>query len=296
MAHHLTTLPSGDEVGFSATGDPLAQRLVLLCLPTPGAGMFDPDPVVTNHWGVHVVALDRPGYGATPPASGSGQGPGGRSERGQGEAGRGRGTIQDRADDLAGWLRSSQNDARQSRATVFGRAGVVGWGTGGMVALSLAARHPDLVDRVAAFQTAAPHGLSFDPSVQAVAPFGPEALGIPADDRLLRRPGLRNRLDRMLEEGGLQGSAGVELDRQALADHSWARELGAIRAEVRLIYADDLSQVDRYDGYWYRRRIRSSKVVRVSSGGALAIATEWDRILSFVAPDHGGLSEQTRLG
>ncbi|WP_291054298.1 alpha/beta hydrolase [Herbiconiux sp.] len=290
MAHHLTTLPSGDEVGFSATGDPLAQRLVLLCLPTPGAGMFDPDPVVTNRWGVHVVALDRPGYGATPPGSGSGQG------TGEGEGGRSRGSIQDRADDLAAWLRSSQGDARQSGATVFGAAGVVGWGTGGMVALALAARHPDLVDRVAAFQTAAPHGLSFDPSLQAVAPFGPEALGIPADDPLLERPGLRNRLDRMLEEAGLQGSAGVELDRQALADHSWARELGAIRAEVRLIYADDLSQVDRYDGHWYRRRIRSSKVVRVSSGGALAIATEWDRILSFVAPDHGGLSEQTRLG
>jgi len=277
MAHHMITLPSGAPVGFSAAGDPLSQRLVIFCLPTPGAGMFDPDPLVTNTWGVHLVSLERPGYGSTP-------------------VGTGGHLIQDRADDLAAFLAASRDAARSSGATVFGPAGIVGWGTGGMVALSLAARHPELVDRVAVFQTAAPQGFTFDPSLQALPPFAMPALGIPADDPLLERPGLRNRLERMLETAAEQGDAGTSQDRLALADRSWARELGAVQADVRLIYADDMSYVDRNDGAWYRRRIPSARVVRVSSGGALALVTEWDRILAHVAPDHGGLSEATREG
>ncbi|WP_368496307.1 alpha/beta fold hydrolase [Herbiconiux sp. A18JL235] len=287
------TLPSGQTVGVSAAGDPLAERIVLFCLPTPGAGLFDPDPLVTSRWGVHLVTLDRPGYGSTPPlaeqgsGSGSGSGSGGRSDRTG---------IHDRADDLAEYLVHARVVARDSGAGDLGPVGVVGWGTGGMVALSLAARHPQLVDRVVTFQTAAPNGFVFDPSLQAVPPFGTEALGIPSDDPLLARPGLSNRLDRMLEEASLQGAAGVEADRRALVDASWSRELRSIRAEVRLAYADDMSTVDRYDGNWYRRRIRTSRVVRVSGGGALALATQWARVLAHVAPEHGGLPEHTRVG
>ena len=297
MANQLTTLPSGDVVGLSATGDPLATRLVLFCLPTPGAGMFDPDPMVTDPWGVHLVSLDRPGYGSTPPVGSTGPGidTSTRVRDSATEGGtRDRPSIQDRADDLAAYLTSSQQDARRSNGTVLGAAGVVGWGTGGMVALSLAARHPELVDRVAAVQTAAPHGFTFDPATQALPPFDVEALGIPGDDPRLERPGLRNRIDRMLAEAAVQGDAGAAADRRALRDHSWARELGSVTADVRLIYADDMTYVDRYDGYWYRKRLPKARVVRVSSGGALVIATQWARILAHVAPNHGGLSETSR--
>lgn len=285
MAHHLTTLRSGDVVGLSAAGDPLSERLVLLCLPTPGAGMFDPDPTVTSRWGVHLVALDRPGYGATPAP--------------QGETAGARPSIQRRADDLAAYLSAAHDDAEQSQAAAYGTAGVVGWGTGGAVALSLAARHPQLVDRVAVFQTVAPRGPRSDPDDTPPAPqppYGPELVGVSPTDRLLERPGLRHRLQRMLDEAATQGGAGVELDREAIADASWADELGAVRADVKLIYADDATDAGVDDGHWFRERIPSSSVVRVSSGGALALATQWSRILEHVAPDHGGLPERTRLG
>ena len=75
-----------------------------------------------------------------------------------------------------------------------------------------------------------------------------------------------------------------------------ADELGAIRADVKLIYADDATDAGADDGHWYRDRIPSSTVVRVSSGGALALVTQWSRILEHVAPDHGGLPEVAREG
>jgi pimeloyl-ACP methyl ester carboxylesterase len=290
MAHHLTTLRSGDVLGLSAAGDPLSERLVLLCLPTPGGGMFDPDPTVTSRWGVHLVALDRPGYGATPVPDAHAA-----------EAGA---SIQRRADELAAYLSAAHDDAEQTQAAAYGTAGVVGWGTGGMVALSLAARHPQLVDRVAVFQTPAPCTAAAggdgdagdEPAPTPAPPYGLELLGVSPGDRLLERLGLRNRLQRMLDEAAAQGGAGAQLDRAALADSSWADELGAIRADVELIYADDATGASIDDGHWYRDRIPSSAVVRVSSGGALALVTQWSRILEHVAPDHGGLPERTRLG
>jgi pimeloyl-ACP methyl ester carboxylesterase len=279
VANNMVTLRSGRSLGLSATGDPIARRLVLFCHPTPGAGLFDPDPVITSKWGVHVVMLDRPGYGPTP------------LEGDEGADARGRGgeppTIQHRADDLAEYLQSAADAARGAGGVAFGSVGVVGWGTGGMVALSLAGRHPELVDRVATVNTAAPHGLTFDPAVQALAPFSRESLFILPDDPALERPGLGNRIDRMLIEAGRHGSDGVESDRRMLADHGWTRDLGRIRAHVKLIHGDDDPNSDIEDGRWYRRRIRRADTVRVPDEGALAIATRWRRILNHVAPEHG---------
>ncbi|NQX37180.1 alpha/beta fold hydrolase [Herbiconiux sp. VKM Ac-2851] len=262
---------------MSAAGDPLARRLVLLCHPTPGAGQFDPDPVVTSRWGAHLLMLDRPGYGSTPPHSDDEPH-----------------TIQHRADDLAEFLQQSEKTARSAGGTTFGPVGVVGWGTGGMVALSLAARYPDLVDRVATVNTAAPNGFTFVPGTEALPPYSWSSLFISDDDPALAMRGLGNRLDRMLSEAGLQGSAGLDSDREMLADHHWARELGRITADVRLIYGDDETNALIDDGHWYRRRIRRSRTVRVPGQGALTIAAHWARILDHVAPQHGGLTEHTR--
>src|SRR3954465_8036792 len=65
VADRLVTMRDGRGLGLTAFGDPAVERVVVLCHPAPGAGGFDPDPAVTSAWGVHVVSVDRPGYGSS---------------------------------------------------------------------------------------------------------------------------------------------------------------------------------------------------------------------------------------
>jgi pimeloyl-ACP methyl ester carboxylesterase len=272
MANHLFTLASGRSLGVSASGDPASGRLVMVCHPTPGAGGFDPDPVVTQRSGTHILSIDRPGYGASDPLR-------------AGEAT----TIEARADDIAAFLSRSEQVARSSGGSRYGRVGVVGWGTGGMVALSLAARRPDLVDRVVAVGVPIPTTQTFDPVLQGLVPYRLASLDVDPTDPALRMRGLRNRLDRMLAEAGLQGSGGSEWDRLALRHHGWIHELGRVRASTLLVYGEGVSGRDELatveDGAWYRRRLPrgSARVVRVRGAATLAIASVWGRLLAHVA-------------
>lgn len=297
MADRLFTLDSGRGLGISASGDPVARRLVLVCHPTPGAGGFDPDPVVTGSWGVHLLSIDRPGYGvseALPPFPSP--------------------TIEDRADDLAEYVRRSEDTAEKVNRVDFGAVGVVGWGTGGAVALSFAARNPDLVDRAAIVGTPAPRSsrlrkhnetalearsLSGNADVAATieslssgAWSRPDALGIHGDDPALQKAGVDLRLQHMLDEAVLHGPAGIATDLVALQDHSWAAAsaLGEITASVKLVYGDDdpVASAD-VDGHWFGSRVPDSSVVRVAGAGRLAIVSAWSQILSHVAPQHGGI-------
>ncbi|MDY0914343.1 alpha/beta hydrolase [Rathayibacter festucae] len=288
MANHRFELRSGRGIGVSAAGDPIADRLVVFCHPTPGAGGFDPDPLVTGPWGLHLLILDRPGYGASDPVDAR------------------HGRVQDRADDLAEYLRRSERTARDVDGARFGSVGVVGWGSGGVFALSLAARHPDLVDRIAIVGTPAPPqaGALVHPTtawerrqtlpgedaagIAATLPEdapGLDSLGVdPGDAVLASHGGLRNRLERMLGEGWRQGPGGAATDLVALRDGSWADELDRVTAEVLIVNGDADPVAGSEDARWFRSRLADARSATVDGAGRLALVREWRRILDHVAP------------
>jgi pimeloyl-ACP methyl ester carboxylesterase len=221
MASRRFALPSGRGIGVSAIGDALSGRLVVFFHPTPGAGVFDPNPLVTNRWGVHLVMLDRPGMGASDPLPDSRPRHGTSTEESAEDTqtappptADSLATVQARADDVAEFLmrsalvplgvrdRGDRNegdrnggDSRGSgnsdRRAEHGTVGVVGWSSGGAVALSLAARHPELVDRVAIAGTPAPFRMDLGGSAREALELLPEPsrTTIPRLSEELARPG-----------------------------------------------------------------------------------------------------------
>lgn len=301
MTDRLITLHDGRRLGLTSHGDPAAARVVLLCHPAPGAGGFDPDPAVTGSWGVHVVSFDRPGYGSSVPL------PDTR-----------RPSVTGYADDLAEYVDRLVEQARQSSRTTIHKVGVVGWSAGGRVALALAARHPGLIDRVALVATPAPHSaVRWVPADQEQ--LNEELLALPvaeakarlrevlrsrlpngapgieliaqedADRALLDHPGLRGRLERMLQHAYEHGTVGVADDVLSIASDDWGFEFDAVRAPVLLVYGANDRVVPSAHGRWYRRALRNAqpRLTVVPRAGHLVIAPAWRRILEHVDPQHG---------
>lgn len=300
MADRIFALESGRGISLSSSGDSLSRRMVFLFLPTGAAGSFDPDPIVTDSWGVRLMVIDRPGYASSAPLP-DGETPG----------------VEGPADDVAEYVRRSEASAEKVSKADFGSVGVVGWGTGAPFALAFAARHPDLVDLVAIAGAPAPRRsklrtrgdgevdtieLGRRATVQSAAealegrPWNRvDALGIADDDSALSSiQGLTLRLDRTVQEASTQGSVGVATDLIALADDSWAAELSKV-TEQTLIVRGELDPVtDADDAKWFARRLAGSEVVTVPDAGHLVIASAWERILAHVAPKHGLIPEEMR--
>src|SRR5262245_18513326 len=129
LAEEHVSVGPGRRVAVHRSGPLEGARVVVLCHPAPGAGLLDPDPTETRARGVALLSVDRPGYGGSDPRLD------GRWA-----------TVGSAVDDLEAALDAF--DVTQ--------VGVVGWSAGGRVALALAARRPELVDRVVVVATPAP--------------------------------------------------------------------------------------------------------------------------------------------
>lgn len=267
------------------------ERLVVFCHSAPGAGSFDADPALTRAKGVTLLAVDRPGYGSSSPVS----------------AGRWA-TVGSAADDIAMVL-----DALHVE-----RVGVAGWSAGGRVALALAARRPDLVDRVVVAATPAPDDEVpwIDPdervalerlrtlapeeahaelasrlsSVVPADPFCDDALWLLAADGTsdtadLRSPRVRNRLGEMLRAAFAQGAIGLAADIAGYCLQPWGFEPQEVEAKTLLLYGSRDTMAGPRHGRWWHERLSDARLELAPDAGHLTLIRMWSRALAHLAPD-----------
>jgi pimeloyl-ACP methyl ester carboxylesterase len=286
--HRTTTNAAWSPANGQSRG--VKERLVVLCHSAPGAGVFDPDPVETRARNVRLLSVDRPGYGGSSPV------PAGAWA-----------TVASAADDLAAVLDSLNVE----------RVGVAGWSAGGRVALALAARRPDLVDRVVVLGTPAPDaevpwiepeqrdelerlralgpeqahaelGARLDALVPE-DPHVPEALWLlgagSADETALQAPGAGHRLGEMLRAAFAQGSRGLAADIAGYCLQPWGFEPEAVEAKTLLLYGSRDPLADPRHGRWWQSRLPNARLEVAHGAGHLLVVPMWSRVLSHLAPD-----------
>ena len=293
IAVHRTTTYAAWQVGESG-GRSSEERTVVFCHSAPGAGIFDPNPAQTRARHVRLLSVDRPGYG--------------------------------RSDSLPTSLWSTVGAAADDLATVLDdleveRVGVLGWSAGGRVALALAARRPDLVDRVVVVGTPAPDAdvpwldpeqrLLFE-GLRALAPaeahaelagrlatvipadpFAPEALWLLAagecDAPALDREGVRQRLGEMLEAAFGQGARGLVADIAGYCLQPWGFEPEQVEAKTLLLYGSRDPLAGPRHGRWWQKRLPNARLEVAPGAGHLLVVPAWPRILAHLAPGRKGL-------
>jgi pimeloyl-ACP methyl ester carboxylesterase len=304
MANLTYTLRSGRRVGVTTLGDADAERIVVFCHPAPGTSVFDPDPDASATRNVHIVAIDRPGYGSSDPVP-YGEWP----------------SIVRAADDIAEYLRSVVLAERSMGVRRVRTVGIAGWSAGGRVALAFAARHPDLTERVAIVATPAPNEavpwippelqaesdrlgtlapaeavqqLSEQLQLQADAVLSasdpgdvpPEAVGATAvDAAVLALPGVRDRLGRMLQDAFRQGAAGTAADILSYTARPWGFDPGDVQAKTLIVGGQGDAIAGNAHAAWYQKAVPDSRMEMVPGVGHLVIVPAWGRVLAHLAPN-----------
>lgn len=270
-----------------AEGD--SEKTIVFCHPGPGAGNLDPVPEETARRKVTLLSVDRPGYG--------------ESEMVQGDIWA---TIGSAADDIAEILRKIHVES----------ASVVGWSAGGRIALALAARHPDLVDRVVVLATPAPdEAVPWIPAEQkqgvealrglcpaeAYAQLGEHLLPdhptnedylslmgrSPADDAALAMPGATERITHMMQAAFAQGTAGLAADIVSYCLCPWGFTPAEVQAKTLCLYGAKDPIAGSRHGNWWQKNLPDARLEMVPDAGHLLILLMWKRVLSHLAPGTG---------
>ncbi|TPX01330.1 hypothetical protein FJ656_28505 [Schumannella luteola] len=222
--------------------------------------------MLTSHWGVHILAFDRPGYGASDPWR-EGEQP----------------SVTAWADDIAGAVLHDLDEAeRNASASVAKQIGILGWGGGGAYALALASRLGERADRLALVGTRRPRALSRLALSETIEP----------EVDLVEEPLAVRRLGHVVEAGVTQGDAGRIGDARALVSHAWAASLNSIAAATLLVHRRDGAALGSADARWYERHLR--RAASVLSASPQPIVDHWHRLLDHLAPEHGEVPEALR--
>jgi pimeloyl-ACP methyl ester carboxylesterase len=262
-------------------------RTVVFCHPSPGSGRLDPDPAATANADVTLLAIDRPGFGASDPVASNQWA-----------------TIDASADDIAFVLTELGID----------RVGVVGWSAGGRVALALAARHPDLIERVVLQGTPAPHeevpwvepkmydGLMHlkhlpvnEIRTALTAMFLEMSEGVPPDDLLLAMlgastadeeslatPGTRERVVAMLRAAFDQSVVGMVDDIMGPNLQPWGFRPDDVKTSVLLQYGDEDPIAGYAHGKWWHQHLPEARLEMIPDVGHMVSLVGWKRALAFL--------------
>lgn len=264
-----------------------ADRTVVLCHPWPGSGDFDPDARQTSAREVTLLAPDRAGYGGSSPVA---------------------------VDQWAGVERAADDLIEVLDELGLGPVGIAGWSAGGRVALAVAARRPELVDRLVLFATPAVDSLGLPPDVtellsglEAAAPSeaiqslvpalerwapGEDPLG-PLDflggteidqERLAAVPGAAEELATMLRSAFAGGAAGFAADVAGTALRPWGFEADQVTAKTLLIYGNRDPLAANRHAQWWHSHLPTSRVEMAPGAGSLALLGLWKRALSHLTP------------
>lgn len=285
-------LPSGRAVAFTTWGDP-AGRVVFYLHGTGHSRLFCPDPEGTSRAGVHLVAVDRPGYGGSDPHRGH--------------------ALADGARDLV---------ALADRLEIE-RFSVIGWSGGAWYAAALAALEiapervvaaalvaggagpygdvpglettlrPDQRDILACVRreggVAATEAALALPSVQAEVR-GPHAIahlspGLPPGDRWILTDAERcASFDRAAVEAYRQGGEGVVEDRVARF-LPWGFRVEDIAVETTIFLADEDTVFPPSRADDWIRRLPRARVTRWADVGHLGVVKRWDEVLAAIHPE-----------
>jgi pimeloyl-ACP methyl ester carboxylesterase len=273
----LGAVVRGRHLAVEEHGNPDGAPILLLG-PAPGSRLLDPDPDVTRAMGVRLLSVDRPGYGLSE-----------RLPLGV----------------TPSWSVFADDLAALAAALALPRVRVIGWSTGGVGALALAARHPEILERVGLVGTPAPdtevawipeeyaaflRSLQSDPAnaVDALAAAMPltvddalEGLGSgPADDIVLADPTHRGRLHAIVAEALRDGVAGLATDIVATNVVSWGFEVSDVRTPCDLFYGDADGVISLGHGHWFAARVEDSMLHTLPGAGHLAPVTHWREMLA----------------